>query len=156
MAYFQITAKVEEWTDSSYTMESTGEIVEKRQLSLVVPGMRDRVLCELPRLEAPKDDTLDKWELEETWVVVTADGMRALGFERSNARAGERAVGAMVVFQASAAREVSAEERRALQQARKEQKARDKQRRAQRQAERKAAKAGEKATGGTTPVQQSA
>jgi hypothetical protein len=143
--YFQVTGKCEEWNDSSYTVEATGEIIEKRQLSLVIPGMRDRVLCEFTRDKAPTDDRLDKWELEETWIVVGADGMRALGFERSNARPGERAVGTLVVFQGMDVREVSADERRALQQARKQQKAIEKQRRAQRQAQKRAAKEVEKA-----------
>jgi hypothetical protein len=77
---------------------------------------------------------LDRWELEESWLVVSADGMRALAFERSNARAGEKPVGALVVFQAVDAREASSEERKQLQEARKAQKVQAKQRRAQRQA----------------------
>src|SRR5258706_9372119 len=141
MAYFQITAKVEEDNESSYTNPSSGEIVTKIQLSLVVPSMRERVLCELPLDRAPKTDLLERWELEESWVVVSADGMRALAFQRSNARAGEKAVGALVIFQAVDVREASADERRALQQARKAQKIQQKQRRAQRQADRQAAKA---------------
>ncbi|MGO8950470.1 MAG: hypothetical protein ACLQUY_22985 [Ktedonobacterales bacterium] len=140
MNYFEITAKVEEVNESSYTLQSTGEIVTKVQLSLVVPSMRDRVLCELPLDKAPTPDTLDKWELEESWVVVSAEGMRALAFERSNARAGEKPVGALVVFQGVEAREASADERKALQQARKAQKVQAKQRRAARQAEKKTAK----------------
>src|SRR5215472_14405355 len=139
MSYFSITAKVEEVNESSYTVQSTGEIVTKIQLSLVVPGMRDRVLCELPLDKAPKSDLLERWELEESWVVVSAEGMRALAFERSNARAGEKPVGALVVFQAVDVREASADERKQLQAARKAQKIAAKQRRAQRQAERAAA-----------------
>jgi hypothetical protein len=138
--YFQITAKVEEVNESSYTLQSTGEIVTKVQLSLVVPSMRDRVLCELPLEKAPKADILEKWELDESWVVVSAEGMRALAFERSNARAGEKPVGALVVFQGVEAREASADERKALQQARKAQKLQAKQRRAQRQAEKQVSK----------------
>src|SRR5215472_3685709 len=140
MSYFSITAKVEEVNESSYTVQSTGEIVTKIQLSLVVPGMRDRVLCELPLDKAPKTDLLERWELEESWVVVSAEGMRALAFERSNARAGEKPVGALVIFQGVQAREASAEERKALQQARKAQKVQAKQRRVARQAEKQAAK----------------
>jgi hypothetical protein len=122
MSYFEITAKVEEVNESSYTLKSTGEIITKVQLSLVVPSMRDRVLCELPLDKAPTPETLDKWELDESWVVVSAEGMRALAFERSNARAGEKPVGALVVFQGLAAREAKPEERKELQQARKAQK----------------------------------
>lgn len=98
VSYFQITAKVEEVNESSYAVQSTGEIATKIQPSLVVPSMRDRVLCELPLDKAPKTDLLERWELEESWVVVSAEGMRALAFERSNARAGEKPVAALVVF----------------------------------------------------------
>jgi hypothetical protein len=143
--YFEITAKCEEVDESSYTIESTGEVVTKVQLSLVVPTMRDRVLCELPIEQAPKTDDLSRWELDETWLVVSANGMRALAFERSNARAGEKAVGSLVIFQAVAVREATADERKQLQEARKAQKLQAKQRRAQRQAEKKAAKEAEKA-----------
>jgi hypothetical protein len=139
MSYFQITAKVEEVNESSYTRQATGEVVSKIQLSLVVPTMRERVLCELPLEAAPKTDILDRWEMEESWVTVSADGIRAIGFARSNARAGEKAVGALVVFQASAVREATADERKELQQARKAAKLQAKQRRAARQAERQQA-----------------
>jgi hypothetical protein len=138
MNYFEITAKVEEVNESSYTLKSTGEVVTKVQLSLVVPSMRDRVLCELPLDKAPKAAVLDQWEIEESWVVVSAEGMRALAFERSNARAGEKPVGALVVFQGIEAREAKPEERKALQEARKAQKIQAKQRRAARQAEKQA------------------
>src|SRR5262249_53133504 len=138
--YFQITGKCEEVNESTYTIQSTGEIVTKIQLSLVVPGMRERVLCELPATEAPKTDVLDRWELEEVWVVVGAEGMRALAFERTNARAGEKLVGALVVFQGAEVREASADERRALQQARKAQKIAARQRRAARAAKKQVAK----------------
>jgi hypothetical protein len=100
--------------------------------------MRDRLLCELPLDKAPKPDTLDRWELKESWLVVSADGMRA--FERSNARAGEKPVGARVVFQAVDACEASPEERKQLQEARKALKIQAKQRRAQCQAEKQAAR----------------
>jgi hypothetical protein len=145
MSYFEITAKCEEVNESNYTIQSTGEVVTKVQLSLVVPSMRDRVLCEIPVEHAPTPDQLSAWELEESWLVVSADGMRALAFERSNARAGEKPVGAMVIFQAVAAREATSDERKQLQEARKAQKLQAKQRRAQRQAERKAQKDAEKA-----------
>src|SRR5215472_285381 len=105
MNYFEITAKVEEVNESSFTLKSTGEVISKVQLSLVVPSMRDRVLCELPVDKAPTAETLDKWEMEESWVVVSAEGMRALAFERNNVRAGEKAVGALVVFQGVEVRE---------------------------------------------------
>jgi hypothetical protein len=107
--------------------------------------MRDRVLCELPLDKAPKIDLLERWELEESWVVVSAEEMRALAFQRSNARAGEKPVGAIVVFQAVDVREASVDERKQLQQARKALKLQQKQRRAQRQAEREALKTAQSA-----------
>ena len=140
MQYFQITAKCEEVDESSYTNQTTGEVVTKIQLSLVVPSMRERVWCELPLEVAPKPDILERWELEESWLVVSADGMRALAFTRSNVRAGEKSVGSMVIFQASTVREATPEERKQLQEARKAQKIWAKQRRAQRQAEKQAAR----------------
>src|SRR5262245_39887293 len=149
--YFQITGKVEEADESSYTVQSTGEVVTRIRLSLVVPGMRDRVNCELPAAEAPTVEILERWELEESWVVVGADGMRALAFERQNVRAGEKPVGALVVFQASEVREATTDERKALQQARKAQKIAAKQRRATRAAQKQAAKA-TSAAGGAAPA----
>ncbi len=113
MQYFQITAKCEEVDESSYTNQSTGEVVTKIQLSLVVPSMRERVLCELPLDVAPKPEQLERWELEESWLVVSADSMRALAFARSNVRAGEKAVGSMVIFQAAAVRRPRGQPRRA-------------------------------------------
>jgi hypothetical protein len=106
-----------------------------------IPGMQDRVLCEMPLDVSPKPDILEQWELEESWLVVSANTMRALGFTRSNARPGEKAVGALVIFQATEVREATADERRALMEARKVSKLQAKQRRAARKAERDAAKA---------------
>ncbi len=77
--------------------------------------------------------------MEESWLVVSANTMRALGFTRINARPGEKAVGALVIFQASDVREATEDERRALMEARKVSKLQAKQRRAARKAERDAA-----------------
>jgi hypothetical protein len=60
-------------------------------------------------------------------------------------RAGEKSVGALVVFQGVEVREASPEERKQLQEARKPQKIQAKQRRAQRQAEMQAAREAEHA-----------
>src|SRR5262245_5809019 len=128
MAYFNITAKVEELNESSYTNRTTGEVVTKIQLSLVVPSMRERVLCELPLEKAPKTDTLDRWELEESWVVVSPT--RCVRWPSS----------APTPAQAIDAREATADERNQLQAARKAQKVAAKQRRAARAAEKQAAK----------------
>jgi hypothetical protein len=102
---------------------------------------------------------LEQWELDEAWVVVTARGLRALGFARTNARAGEKAVGALVVFQAAEVREATQEERKKLQEARKADKLLTKQRRAARKAEREATKQAEAAAAEPAPtpaLQQSA
>src|SRR4030095_11343496 len=93
MANFVITGKAEQTDESSYTVQSTGEVVTKIQLTLNVPGMTDRVLCEMPLDVSPKPDILEQWEMEEMWLVVSANTMRALGFTRSNARPGEKAGG---------------------------------------------------------------
>ena len=111
MQYFQITAKCEEVEESSYTNQSTGEVVTKIQLSLVVPSMRERVLCELPLDVALKPELLERWELEESWLVVGAASMRAVAFTRSNVRAGEKAVGSMVIFQAAEKQAATADQR---------------------------------------------
>jgi len=79
--------------------------------------------------------------MEESWLVVSATTMRALGFTRSNARPGEKAVGALVIFRATDVREATADERRALMEARKVSNLQAKQRRAARKAEQDAAKA---------------
>lgn len=146
--YFQITAKCEETNESSYMRklaDGKEEEVLRIQLSLVVPGMRDRVQCELSPENAPKPEILERWELEEAWVVVSADTMRALAFERSNVRAGEKPVGSLVIFQATDVREATADERKKLQEARKVQKVKAKQQRKARQDEKKAAKEAERA-----------
>jgi hypothetical protein len=135
MSNFQILAKTEQTEESSYTIKSTGETVTKVQITLSVPGMSDRVICEMPLDVAPTAATLEQWEMDESWVVVSANGFRALGFTRANARPGEKPVGAMVIFQATEVREASPEERKQLQEARKAARIANKQRRAARQAQ---------------------
>ncbi len=158
LGYFQIIGKCEETDDSSYTRTTSDgkeEVVSKVQLSLVIPGMQDRVLVELPLELAPSTDLLSQWELEESWLVISATGMRSLAFKRSNARAGEKDVGSMVIFTGSAAREATPDERKQLQAARKAQKTQAKQRRAARAAEKAAAKQATQGAG-QSPAQQSA
>ena len=143
LSYFTLIGKCEETDDSSYTRttaDGTEERVSKVQLSLVIPGMQDRVRVELPLEVAPSTDLLSQWELEESWLVVSATSMRALAFKRTNTRAGEKDVGSLVVFVGAAAREATPEERKHLQAARKAQKTLTKQRRAARAAEKAAAK----------------
>jgi regulator of protease activity HflC (stomatin/prohibitin superfamily) len=149
LSYFQILGKCEETDDSSYTRttaDGTQETISKVQLSLVIPGMQDRVRVELPLELAPSTDLLSQWELEESWLVVSATGMRALAFKRRNARPGEKEVGSLVVFAGASVREATGEERKQLQAARKAQKVAAKQRRAARTAEKNAAKVSDQAT----------
>ncbi len=142
MSYMTLVTKVEEVSEQSFDRQrddGTTETVTKVQFSLVVPGMQDRLLAEMPLEQAPKTDILERWELDEAWVVVGADRLRAIGFKRPNARPGEKEAGALVVFQASEIREATAEERKQLQAARKAAKLQAKQRRAKRAAEKQAA-----------------
>jgi hypothetical protein len=62
LGYFRILGKCEETDDSSYTRVRDGkaETVSKVQLSLVVPGMQDRVRAELALELAPSTDLLSK------------------------------------------------------------------------------------------------
>lgn len=140
MSYITYTGKCSEVDESSYTNQATGEVVTRIRVAVTVPTMRDSLVCEMPLDKAPKSDDLDRWELDESWLVISADSMRSIGFERRNARAGEKPVGAIVVFSAVNIREASAAERKELQEARKAQKLDAKQRRAQRAAEKQAAK----------------
>jgi hypothetical protein len=134
MAYVTLTGKVEAYEESTYTLQSTGEQRSKIQLTLSVPTMRDRVLCEFNIEDAPKLESLDRWEIDESWVIVSANSFRAMGFNRKNPRANEKAIGAMVVFQATDVHEASPEERQQLQEARKAARIAARQRRATRSA----------------------
>jgi hypothetical protein len=143
VSYLTLMSKVEEVDENSFEREKpdgTKETITKVQFSLVVPSMRERLLAEMPQPEAPKPETLEKWELEEAWVVVSADSMRALSFKRANARPGEKDTGALVIFQANEIREATAEERKSLQAARKSAKLMAKAARAKRAEEKRLAK----------------
>ena len=137
-----IIGKAEEVNDASYTRTSTvdgketEETIQRWELSLTIPGMRDRVRVNLAPEVLPNGgpDTLDKWELEETWVNVSADSMRTVAFE------GSKGAGAIVTFNAVTVKEATQQERQALQQARKTSKQQAKTKRAARKAERDAAK----------------
>ena len=90
MQYITILGRTSEVNDASYTDKRSGEIVPRTELLLEIPGLRDKVRCELPRDGAsdPQAD-LERWELEESWVVVEAselppDGLRP--FERASWR----------------------------------------------------------------------
>ncbi len=96
LGYFQIIGKCEETDDSSYTRTTADgkeETVSKVQLSLVIPGMQDRVRVELPLELAPSTDLLSQWELEESWLVVSGDGHarpRLQAHQRPGRREGRR------------------------------------------------------------------
>jgi hypothetical protein len=141
MQYITILGRTSEVNDASYTDKRSGEIVPRTELLLEIPGLRDKVRCELPRDASIPQADLERCELEEAWVVVEASGFRQMAFARSNARPGESAFGAMLAFQAAAVREATADERRDLAQARREAKVRAKEQRAKRQAERQAQQA---------------
>jgi len=148
MNYMTLMAKVEEVGENSFEREKadgTKETITKVQLSLVVPGMQDRLTAEIAQEAAPKPDVLERLELEESYVVVSCDRLRAIGYTRPNPRPGEKAAGAMVIFQATEIREATADERKALQQARKAAKLQQKAARAKRAEEKKLAKERESA-----------
>src|SRR5215831_11308977 len=117
--YITIFGKAEEVNDASYQRltkkqgKEIEETVQRWELSLTIPGMRDRVRVNLTPDIAPKQDIMDTWELEETWVMVSADGMRTVAFD------GSKGAGAIVTFNAVDVREAKPEERQKLQQARK-------------------------------------
>jgi hypothetical protein len=137
---FTILGKCVEIDDASYTNQRTGEVVHKTRLNLELPGMQERVNCEVGPELLPDTATQEQWEMDEVWLVVEATTMRALGFTRPNVRAGEKPNGALVIFQATEVRPASAEERKRLQAQRKAQKVESKRRRAERQAEKQAAR----------------
>ncbi len=143
-AYVQLMGKCAEVDTDEYQTRD-GQTQRKVQVKLALPSMRDLLLCEMPETDAPPPQKLEQWEMDETWIVIQADALRQLGFERKQARAGESAVGAMVIFQAVEIREATPEERKSLNEHRKAQKVKQKQARTKRQAERKAQREAEKA-----------
>lgn len=142
-AYVQLMGKCAEVDTDEYQTRD-GQTQRKVQVKLALPSMRDLLLCEMPENDAPPPQKLEQWEMDETWIVIQAASLRQLGFARKQARAGESAVGAMVIFQAVEIREATADERKSLNEHRKGQKIRQKQLRALRQAERKALKDAER------------
>jgi hypothetical protein len=89
MSYLTLAAKLEAYEESSYTSSATGEQHSKIQLTLTIPSMRDRVLCEFDLEHAPSTERLDQWEIEESWLILSANSFRAMGFNRRNPRANE-------------------------------------------------------------------
>jgi hypothetical protein len=63
MSYMTLVSKVEEVSENSYERtkdDRTSETITKVQFSLVVPGMPDRLLAEIPLDQAPKPDILER------------------------------------------------------------------------------------------------
>src|SRR5579871_4046654 len=148
LSYFTLIGKCEEAEDTSYdrkTDDGKTEKVQKFQLSVVVPGMQDRVRVEFAEEVAPTIDQMNQWELEENWLVISASAMRTIAFDRQNARPGEKKSAAFVVYVGSNVREATPDERKQLQASRKALKTKAKQRRAERAAEKAAKKAAEQA-----------
>jgi hypothetical protein len=100
----------------------------------------ERLTCEIPLVKAPSSDQLDRWELDASWLIVTTDSVRAIGYTRQNVQTRERPVDSLVVYNAVEVCEDNPDERKRLQKACKAQKLAAKQRRATRQAEKSAQK----------------
>ena len=133
--YFTIRGRAESAEDKSYqrTIQEKGkpdreETVMRYQLTLTVPGMTDLVKCDLTpeRVEGmPAVKVMEQWELDETWVVVTADAMR-LSKGETDGRAW-----ALVTFSATKVEEMSQQERATLVDARRKVKSARKQKSAE-------------------------
>ena len=116
--YFTIRGRAESVEDKSYqrTIQEKGkpdreETVTRYQLTLTVPGMTDLVKCDLSpeRIEGlPAMKAMEQWELDETWVVVSADAMR-LAKGDTDGRSW-----ALVTFSATKVEEMSQAERSTL------------------------------------------
>jgi hypothetical protein len=123
MPYFTLRGRVESIEDTSYTRKAkkgTQEVeepVQRFQLTLTVPGMGEGVKCDLSpeRVEGlPTQAKMDQWELDETWVVVTADAMRT-----AQGKTEEGRVWVLVTFAAVAVAEMDAQEKARMAEARK-------------------------------------
>jgi hypothetical protein len=146
MQYINVLGRCEDVDEDEFETEGADgqNLVRKKwQFNLTLPTMRERLMVEIAAESAPAQDQMQRWELEESWLMVGCSSLRALGFTRKKVRAGEKAAGALVIFQAAEIREASAEERKQLQAARREQKKVAKARRAERKAEREAAQQAE-------------
>lgn len=145
--YFTIRGRVESIEETSYPrlVKEKGkpdreETVLRYQLTLTVPGMQDLVKCDLSpdRIEGlPAMKQMEQWELDETWVVVTAESMRLTKGD-TDGRAW-----ALVSFSVSAVAEMSAPERSALVESRRKVKTARKQKSAEARKAKQAAKKAE-------------
>lgn len=136
---------VESFDDASFTRtikrdgKEIEETVQKFRLTLAIPGMQEQMQFDMTPEVAPDTKTQERWEMEETWVAVTADSMR-LSKGETDGRAW-----AVVSFNATKVEELTQQQRQELVQARKASKAQKKQKAAEAKAARKAAKQADKA-----------
>jgi hypothetical protein len=126
--YFTIRGRVDSIEDTSYPRKNKEgepqEMIARYSLTLSIPGMQDLVRCDLDpqRVEnMPAIKVFDQWELDETWVVVTADALR-LAKGNTDGRAW-----ALASFHVVKVEELPAQERQALVDARRKVKAARKQ-----------------------------
>jgi hypothetical protein len=92
------------------------EVVKKWTFTVMQPGSTEPMQFELNAEVAPDTATLEKWELDETWVVIEADQMRRkVGNNKESGNAW-----AIVSFPAIEIREMTAQEKAQMQAARKE------------------------------------
>jgi hypothetical protein len=121
MTYIQVKGKCSEIEDASYERtvtrkgQKSTEVVKKWTIKLLQPGSTEPMQFDVGEDIAPDSATLEKWELDETWVVVEADQMRRL--VGSNEESGK--AWAIVSFPATAIREMDAKEKQQMQEARK-------------------------------------
>ena len=138
--YITARGRVEEIIDVSYTRsikkdgKKVEETVQKFRLSLTIPGMQDQMSFDMAAEVAPDTKTADRWEMDEAWVVVTADSMR-LSKGETDGRAW-----ALVSFNATKVEEMTQPQRQELVQARRVSKQDKKQKAADRKAAKKATK----------------
>ncbi len=122
MTYITTRGKTSSSEDASYERTFTRdgqkvtETVQKWTLKVLQPGSTEPMQFELSAEVAPDTATLDKWELDETWVVIEADQMRRLvGTNKDSGNAW-----AIVSFPAIEIREMNAQEKATMQAARKD------------------------------------
>ena len=121
------------------------EMVQRFQLTLTIPGQQEAVKVDLSPekiADLPKFQTMEQWETDETWVIVTADVLRTAKGE-TDGRAW-----AMFTFSAVKVEEMSATEKKSLTDARKQ----VKQIRKQKAAEARKAKAEAKKAASAQPA----
>ncbi|MBA3823706.1 MAG: hypothetical protein H0X24_07360 [Ktedonobacterales bacterium] len=122
MTFITTRGKMSSVEDASYERiftrdgQKVTETVQKWTVKVLQPGSTEPMQFELSTEVAPDTNTLDKWELDETWVVIEADQMRRLvGTNKDSGNAW-----AIVSFPAIEIREMTAQEKATMQAARKD------------------------------------